>query len=139
MIAPGLPEDHDHLRELGAAEILDRDADLEVTIRERHPDGVDAILDVVSFTPKDSLLREGGRLASPLAAAGEGHGRFNLIAQPTPENLQRLAELLDGGSLRVPVQTSYELADAGEALEAFRSAHTQGKISITAESVVQAR
>ncbi len=131
VIAPGLPEDTDYLRELGAAEILDRDADLQTAIRERHPDGVDAILDVVSFTPQDSLLTEGGRLASPLGAAGEGPGRFNLVAQPTPENLQRLAELLDDGTLRVPIQNSYELARAGEALAAFRSTHTQGKLSIT--------
>jgi NADPH:quinone reductase len=131
VIAPGLPEDTNYLREFGAAEILDRNADLEVTLRERHPDGVDAILDVVSFTPRDSLLKESGRLASPLGAAGDGPGRFNLVAQPTPENLQRLAELLDDGTLRVPIQNSYELAHAGQALAAFQSTHTQGKLSIT--------
>jgi NADPH2:quinone reductase len=131
VIAPGLPEDTDYLRELGAAEILDRNADLEKTIRERHRDGVDAVFDVVSFQPQDSLLKEGGRLASPLGAAGEGRGRFNLMAQPTPENLQRLTELLDDGTLRVPIQNSYELGHAGEALEAFQSTHTQGKLSIT--------
>ena len=131
VIAPGLPEDTDYLRELGALEILDRNAGLPATIRERHPDGIDAIFDAVSFTPQDSLLTEGGRLASPLGAAGEGPGRFNLVAQPTPENLQRLAELLEGGNLRVPIQTSHELAHADEALAAFQSTHTQGKISIT--------
>jgi NADPH2:quinone reductase len=131
VIAPGVSEDTDYLRELGAAEILDRGADVETTIRERHSDGVDAILDVVSFTPQDSLLKQGGRLASPLGAAGEGPRRFNLMAQPTAENLRRLAELLDDGTLRVPIQNGYELAHAGEALEAFRSTHTQGKLSIT--------
>jgi NADPH:quinone reductase len=130
VIAPGLSEDTDYLRELSAVEILDRNADFEVTIRERHPDGVDAILDVVSFAPQDSLLKKAGRLASPLGAAGEGAGRFNLVAQPTLENLQRLAELLDDGTLRVPIQNSYELAHAGEALAAFGSTHTQGKLSI---------
>src|SRR6266542_199630 len=130
VIAPGLPEDTDYLRELGAAEILDRNADLQTTIPERHPDGVDAVLDVVSFKPQDSLLAEGGRLASPLGAAGEGPGRFNLVAQPTPEKLQRLAGLLDDGTLRVPIQNSYELTHAGEALAEFRSTHTQGKLSI---------
>jgi NADPH:quinone reductase-like Zn-dependent oxidoreductase len=131
VIAPGLAEDTDYLRTLGAAKILDRGADLEATIRERHPDGVDAVLDVVSFTPRDSLLKEGGRLASPLGTAGEGPGRFNLIAQPTPENLRRLAGLLDDGTVRVPIQKSYELAQAGEALAAFSSTHTQGKLSLT--------
>jgi NADPH:quinone reductase len=131
VIAPGLPEDTDYLRELGAGEVLDRNADLETTIRARHPDGVDAILDVVSFTPQDSLLKKGGRLASPLGAAGEGPGRSNLMAQPTPRNLQRVAELLDHRTLRVVIQNGYELAQAGEALAAFSSTHTQGKLSIT--------
>jgi NADPH2:quinone reductase len=131
VVAPGLPEDTDYLRELGATEILDRNTDLATTVRERHPDGVDAILDVVSFTPEESLLKEGGRLASTLGAAGEGDGRFNLMAEPTPENLRRLAELLDDETLRVRIQNSYELAQAGEALTAFGSTHTQGKLSIT--------
>jgi NADPH:quinone reductase len=130
VIAPGLSEDTDYLRELSAVEILDRNADLEETVRERHPDGVDAIVDVVSFTPQDALLKTAGRLASPLGAAGEGAGRFNLVAQPTLENLRRLAELLDDGTLRVPIQNSYELPHAGEALAAFGSTHTQGKLSI---------
>jgi NADPH2:quinone reductase len=131
VVAPGLAEDGEYLRELGAAEILDRDGDLETTVRDRHPEGVDAILDVVSFTPSDSLLREGGRLASALGAAGEGPGRANLVAQPTPENLQRVAGLLEGGGLRVRIQQSYELEQAGEALMAFSSRHTQGKLAVT--------
>jgi NADPH2:quinone reductase len=131
VVAPGLPEDTDYLHDLGAAEILDRNADLGTTVREQHPDGVDAILDVVSFAPQESLLNEGGRLASPLGAAGEGSGRFNLVAEPKPENLQRVAELLDDGTLRVSIQDSHELARAGDALAAFVSTHTQGKLSIT--------
>jgi NADPH2:quinone reductase len=131
VLAPALVEDTEHLRELGVDETFDRNADLETAVRERHPDGVDAILDVVSFAPQDSLLAEGGRLASPLGAAGEAPGRFNLIAQPTPENLQRLAGLLDDGTLRVPIQKSYEFTQAAEALRAFPSTHTRGKLSIT--------
>jgi NADPH:quinone reductase len=131
VIAPALAEDEAYLRELGASEILDRTADLQAAIRERYPDGVDAILDLVSYTPQEALLREGGRLASPLGAAGEGSGRFNLMAQPTPQNLQRLAELLDSRAIRVRIQRSYTLEQAGEALQAFAATHTQGKLSLT--------
>ena len=131
VIAPAFAEDEAYLRELGASEILDRTTDLQAAIRERYPDGIDAILDVVSYTPQDALLSEGGRLASPLGAAGEGSRRFNLMAQPTPENLQRLAELLDNGALRVPIQRRYTLEEAGEALQAFAATHTQGKLSLT--------
>jgi NADPH:quinone reductase len=131
VIAPALPEDETFLRELGAAEVLDRTADVHTTLRERHPDGVDAILDLVSYTPQDSLLTEDGRLASPLRAAGEGRQRFNIGAEPKPENLKRLAELLDNGTLRVHIQRRYGLAQAAEALQALSGSHTQGKLGLT--------
>ena len=131
VIAPALPEGGDYLRGLGVGEIVDRNADFAAAVRETHPDGVDAILDVVSQTPDTSLLEDGGRLASPLGAAGEGAGRFNLWAQPTPANLQRLAELLDAGTLRASIQRSYRLEQAGEALQALPTKHTQGKLSLT--------
>ncbi len=49
------------------------------------------------------------------------------MASPTPENLQRLAALLADGNLRIPVQATYDLAQAPEALE---GTHTQGKLAI---------
>jgi len=106
-------------------------ADVAAAVREVHADGVDAILDLVSPTPDTSLLNDGGRLASPLGAAGEGPGRFNVMAEPTPANLERLAELLETGTLRVPIQRSYWLEQAGKALQALPTTHTQGKLSLT--------
>jgi Zinc-binding dehydrogenase len=87
---------------------------------------------VVSFAPDDSasLLKDGGRLASPLGAAGDGPGRINVMAAPTPENLERLGALLADGTLRVPVQATYELAQAPDALAALATTHTQGKLAI---------
>jgi NADPH:quinone reductase len=131
VIAPALPEDHDYLRRLGVTELVDRNTDLAAAVRESHPDRVDAILDTVSFTRDEALLKDGGRLASPIGAAGEGPGRFNVVAEPTPSNLERLAELLDAGTLRVHIQRSYPLEQAGEALDALPTTHTQGKIGLT--------
>jgi NADPH:quinone reductase-like Zn-dependent oxidoreductase len=131
VIAPALPEDRDYLQGFGVAELVDRNVDVAATVRQAHPDGVDAILDLVSPAPEASLLNDGGRLASPLGAAGEGPRRFNIGAQPMPANLQRLAELLDTGALRVPIQRSYRLEQAGEALQALPATHTQGKLSVT--------
>lgn len=130
LIAPAFAEDHDYLRGLGVSEVVDRNGDVAAAVRQAHPDGLDAILDLVSPAPDASLLREGGRLASPLGAAGEGAGRFNLMAQPTPANLQRLAELLDSGTLRVSIQRSYGFEQAGEALQALPTTHTVGKLSV---------
>jgi NADPH:quinone reductase-like Zn-dependent oxidoreductase len=49
---------------------------------------------------------------------------------PSPENLQRLARLLEAGTLRVPIQQIYELDQAPDALRALASDHTQGKRAI---------
>ena len=53
-----------------------------------------------------------------------------IMAAPTPENLARLARLLADGTLRVPVQATYELAQAPDALAALADTHTQGKLAI---------
>jgi NADPH:quinone reductase len=131
VIAPALPEDAEYLRGLGVSELVDRVGDVAAAVRRSHPEGVDASLDLVSQAPDASLLREGGRLASTIGAAGDGPGRFNLMAQPTPDNLQRLAELLDAGTLRVEIQRSYPLEQAGEALQALQATHTRGKLGLT--------
>ena len=131
ILATGLAEDHDFLLALGASVVIDRDADLGATVRETYADGVDALLDLVTREPDASLLKQGGRLASPIGAAGDGPGRTNLMASPTTPNLERLAALLDAGTLRVPIQRSYPLERAGDALEALTRTHTQGKLTIT--------
>lgn len=130
VLAPGLAEDHGYLRGLGAVELLDRDADLAAAVRSAHPDGVDAVFDVVSQGPDASLLKSGGRLASPLGAAGDGPGRFNVMSQSTPANLERLAGLLEAGTLRVPLQETFELEQTGEAVQALLGTHTQGKLGV---------
>jgi NADPH:quinone reductase len=76
VLAPALPEDEAYLRDLGVSEVLPRDGDVGAVVRERHPDGVDAVLDLVSYAPGafDAALKSGGRVASPNAAAREGPG-----------------------------------------------------------------
>jgi hypothetical protein len=46
-----------------------------------------------------------------------------------PEDLPRLAEALADG-LRVPIQRSYPLEEAGTALAELAGKHTQGKLAI---------
>jgi NADPH:quinone reductase len=136
VLAPGLAEDQDHLRGLGAAEVLDRNADSVAAVRERYPDGVDALLDLVSSDPEAlnayaAVVRDGGRIASSVGAAGQGPGRTNVGALPGRENLERLAGLLADGTLTVPIQATYPLAQADQALKALTGQHTQGKLAIT--------
>jgi len=132
VVAPARPEDEAYLRELGVSELLPREGDLAAAARQRYPDGFDAVLDLVNYAPDvpATLVKDGGRVASPTGAAGEGRRRTMVIAAPTPENLDRLAGLLADGTLRVPVQATYELAQAPDALTALATSHTQGKLAI---------
>jgi NADPH:quinone reductase len=132
IVAPALAEDEEFLRGLGVSEIVPRDGDVAAAVRERFPDGVDALLDLVNYAPGtyDAALKDGARIASPTGAAGEGPGRTMVMAAPTAENLQRLGALLADGTLRVPVQGTYPLAQAPEALAALTGQHTQGKLAI---------
>ena len=136
VVTPGLPEDHDYLRSLGVAEVLDRNGDIPVQVRERHPDGVDALADFASRSPDElgtyaAVVREGGRIASSAGAAGEGPGRTNVMAVPAAATLDRLAGLLADGTLRVPIQASYPLAQVDQAIKTLGGQHTQGKVAIT--------
>jgi NADPH:quinone reductase-like Zn-dependent oxidoreductase len=135
VIASGLPEDEDYLRDLGVSEVLEREAEVATLVHERYPDGIEALLDLVSYAPEGfdthaGVLKVDGRGASSLGAAGEGSGRHNVMAMPTQENLERLGSLLEAGTLRVPIQSTHSLDQAGEALRALGAEHTQGKRAI---------
>lgn len=132
VVAPALPEDEAYLRDLGVSELLPRDGDLAAVARGRYPHGFDAVLDLVNYAPHvpATLVKEGGRVASPTGAAGEGPGRTMVMAAPTPENLDRLARLLADGTLRVHVRETYELAEAPAALTELATTHTRGKLAI---------
>jgi NADPH:quinone reductase len=132
VIAPGFAEDEDYLRALGVADVLPRDSDVAAAVRERHPDGVDALLDNVSFAPGayDAALKDGARVASPINAAGKGPGRTNVMAAPTTDNLQRVAHLLEAGTLKVHIHQTYPLDQAAAAMNALATTHTQGKIAL---------
>ncbi len=132
VIAPALPEDEDYLRVLGVADILSRDGDVAAAARQRYPDGVDALLDSVSYAPGayDAALKDGARVASPNNAAGDGPGRTNVMAAPTTDDLQRLAHLLDARRLKVHIHRTYPLDQAPVAMNALATTHTQGKIAV---------
>ena len=133
IVAPALAEDADYLRKLGVTEQLDRDGDVVAAVRDRHPDGVDALLDLISYGPGafDGALREGARVASSNGAAGEGTGRTNVMAVPSEENLRRLAALLDDGTLQVHIHNTFALDRATDALQALATEHVRGKLGIS--------
>jgi NADPH:quinone reductase len=131
VVAPALAEDEEYLRGLGLSDLVPREGEVVAAVRDRYRDGVDALLDLVNYAPGtyDGALRDGARVASSTGAAGEGPGRTNVMAQPTRDNLERVAELVAGG-LKVPVQETYAFDRAQDALQALATAHTQGKLAI---------
>ncbi len=135
VIAPALPEDADYLRNLGASEHPDRDGEIVAAVRERHPDGVDALLDLVSYAPGafDGALKDGARIASSNGAAGEGTGRTNVMAVPSEDNLRRLAALLDDGTLQVHIHDTFELDRAADAMQVLATEHVRGKLAISVD------
>jgi NADPH:quinone reductase-like Zn-dependent oxidoreductase len=52
------------------------------------------------------------------------------MAAPTAGKLDRLGALLANGTVTVPIQKSYALAQAPDALTALAASHTQGKLAI---------
>jgi NADPH:quinone reductase-like Zn-dependent oxidoreductase len=136
VIATARDDDHEFLGSLGASELVDRDGDVAAAVRATHPDGVDAILDVVSYTPEAFgayalALTDGGHAASPLGAVGDAPGHHAIMAMPDPAALDRLSALLAAGTLRVPVQRTYAFAEVGDALAALPATHSQGKLAIS--------
>jgi NADPH:quinone reductase-like Zn-dependent oxidoreductase len=67
-----------------------------------------------------------GRYEAALTAGGRRAGAIQCVmANANPENLHRVGELLADGSLRVPMQHTYNLEQAPDALAALPAVHTQ--------------
>jgi NADPH:quinone reductase-like Zn-dependent oxidoreductase len=127
------------VRELGAAETIDHTTEDPIdAVRMAHPDGIDAVIDVVSDREAlgriSTLVNEGGRLASSVYAADveglarRGIGATNVSMQPDARRLGELSRMVDAGELSVRLDRTFPLEKAPEALEERRTGHVRGKI-----------
>jgi len=140
VIASGLPEDEAYLRDLGAAEVIDYRENLDAEVRARHPDGVRGLVDLVSYQPDFmrhvELLVDGGRAASlhrsadPELLEPRGIVGTNVGSFPDPELLARIGSDAAAGRLRVPLQRTFALDEAPQALDLLKNEHARGKIAI---------
>jgi NADPH2:quinone reductase len=139
VIASVRPGDEGFVADLGAAETVDYTGDIISAIRERYPDGIDAVIDTVSrdegaFAALAELVRDDGRATSVVGGAGESTtlgGVSVSNAGGDPAHLPTLAGLIVQGELRVAVRRTYPLADAAQALQDFANEHTLGKLAIS--------
>ena len=132
------------VRKLGAAETLDHTReDLVGSVLVAHPDGIEAIIDVVSapdlLSRMARLLKKGGRLASSVYAADteslaeRGIDATNVGMQPDARRLDELSWRVDAGAISVSLEHTFPLERAPEALEESRTGHVRGKIVLLVE------
>jgi NADPH:quinone reductase-like Zn-dependent oxidoreductase len=139
VIATVRPGDEDFVTDLGAPETVDYTGDVVAAIRERYPDGIDAVIDAVNrdhdaFAALAGLIREGGRATSTVGGAGDSSAIGDVMvsnAGGNPGHLPALADLVVQGKVRVAIRRTYVLSDAAQALQDFANEHTLGKLVIT--------
>ena len=139
VIASVKPGDEDVVTALGAAETVDYTKDVIGAVRERHPEGIDAVIDLVHRDPGEfgalvALVRAGGRATSALGGAGDATEIGEVQVQNAggdPSHLGALASMMEEGTLKAAIRRTYPLADAAQALADFTNNHTVGKLVIT--------
>ena len=141
VIATAVAADTDRLKALGATTVIDYTAgSVADQVRASYPDGVDALIDLVSYTadtlPLD-LVNKGGKVASILGAADEdtlaaaGLTGTNVMATPVREVIVALVQQVVDGTLVVDVTTTLPLGRATEGLDTIASGAARGKIVVT--------
>jgi NADPH:quinone reductase len=122
----------------GADDTVDYRDDIVAGVNEKRPEGVDAVLHLAgNGVELAGLLAPGGRIASTLGITAEQVGRDDLTvtavaASPTTETLDKLGAAVVDGSLRLPIEATYDLADVPQAFVAFGSG-TLGKLAVRIE------
>jgi NADPH:quinone reductase-like Zn-dependent oxidoreductase len=140
VIAVASGEHETFLRELGADEFID----YTQTAAEEVVRDIDLVIDAVGGPKTERFLRtlkRGGALFPifPLGFSGaEEAARLGVTVSATQvrssgAQLAELARLLDAGTLRVVIDSTFALADAAKAHERAARGHIRGKIVLTVD------
>ena len=143
IVATARAEDREYIRTIGAEEDVDYAAgDVVAQVRDRYPDGVDAIADVVdsgeALLTTASALKRNGTLVSSLsgpeqsAYPNEVSVRY-IQNKPQPGDLAELVSLASTGKLQIEIGKTYPFAEAPKALSDLTdpTKHTRGKLVVT--------
>jgi D-arabinose 1-dehydrogenase-like Zn-dependent alcohol dehydrogenase len=144
--------DTSEARRLGAEEAHDVSAaDAVRALREAHPDGVDAVLDIVNGPAEiegdAELLKRGGRLVSTVFGADVDWfaerqiAAHNIVGHATPfggtpnprqspQGLAEIARLLGAGIITSRIRSTAELSEAPALLKTFGNGALRGKAVI---------
>ncbi|WP_329048708.1 NADP-dependent oxidoreductase [Amycolatopsis sp. NBC_01488] len=139
VFATGRTGDGGYLRNLGADDVIDYSTEnVAERIRDRAPDGVDAVIDVAQAGPalasSAAAVKPGGLVVSPLGGPPSFDrnvtARYTGTTTPTGR-LAELAGLAATGDLRVEIDREYPFTEARQALTDFAGRHVRGKLVIT--------
>jgi NADPH:quinone reductase-like Zn-dependent oxidoreductase len=139
VIATASAANHDYLRELGADDVIDYTSeDFVAEVRERYPDGIDAVADLVGGEVQErsaEVLAPGrGRIGSVIAPPDDealrarGLRGHYIFVRPSASGLRVLAALADAGRLRVHLSDVVPLEEAARAHDTLEGGHVRGKI-----------
>lgn len=137
----GASSEGDRLRRLGASEIYtSRNEALIADVKGNHPQGIDAVIDLVSNTAAlnalASLVRPGGAVLTTVFSADEkalqarGLTGGNFEVRANSSLLERLADAVEAGKLTVPIDNTITLPEAPAAIARSRQGHSKGKTVI---------
>ncbi|MGW6421381.1 NADP-dependent oxidoreductase [Nocardia sp. NPDC055053] len=132
VIGTASEHNHDFLRSLGAEPVGYRRG-LAESVAALAPGGVDAVLDAAgkrTLRTVAPLLKAGGRLASVADPAVRSAGGTYVFVRPIAEDLQRIAELAEKGTMRSQISAVYPLEQAVDAFRESQAGHARGKIVV---------
>ncbi len=138
VIGTASPGNHEFLRSLGADQVIDyRSQRFEDVVKS-----VDVVLNTANAETNMrsiAVVKPGGVLVSVVgppnaiacSAANIRCGRPDReTGASVADILARLADLVDAGKLKVPVQQVFSMEDAGKAWDISRSGHARGKLIV---------
>ena len=142
VVAVNSGEKADYARSLGAVDVIDyATGDVLETVRDRYPDGIDAIADLHRdpelVARVAELVRPGGHVVSATGGvnvdglAKRGVEGVNIQGRVSSDSLAELAALLEKKEIVSPEITTFRLDRANEAFALVGSGHVRGKVVVT--------
>jgi NADPH2:quinone reductase len=142
VIANVRERDAERMRAYGAIETIDHTAEpLLDAVRQAHPDGIDALIDLVSdasgFAELASLVGRGGSavttqyVADEKALGATGITGVNFALPASSELFERVAEAVADGRIVAPPITRISLEEVPAALSSAQHRPSSGKTVIT--------
>lgn len=137
--------DADEARRLGAEEVYDtKVGEVIDAMHKAHPDGIDAVLDLVSNAEEirrdAEILKSGGSLVSTIYSAdvpwfAERHVKaHNIVGNTnpfsTPEGLNEVVGMLARGTIIARIRSTVDLEGTAQILDKLRGGGLRGKAVI---------